>query len=100
MCNSDFYQQYSHLHYTWFLSAFLFLETGYGGLFLYLAFFLVLPACVPARGDGLLRRMGIIMAAMCILLTFYNSALRSEAGYLAWFGLALPFVRPGRKEAL
>lgn len=100
LCNSDFYQQYSHLHYTWFLSAFLFLETGYGGLFLYLAFFLVLPACVPVRGDGLLRRMGIIMAAMCILLTFYNSALRSEAGYLAWFGLALPFVRPGRKEAL
>ena len=100
LCNSDFYQQYSYLHYTWFLSAFLFLETGCLGLGLYLAFFLLLPACIPKQSDMLPWRMGTIMAVMCILLTFYNSALRSEAGYLAWFGLALPFVRPGRKETL
>ena len=36
--------------------------------------------------------MGAIMSVTCIVLTFYNSALRAEGGYMAYFALALPFV--------
>lgn len=97
LCNSDFYQQHSHLHYTWFLSAFLFLETGYVGLGLYLLFFAVcLVQALRLRGRGgntLYCQMGVIMSVMCMVLTFYNSALRAEGGYMAYFALALPFVR-------
>ena len=97
LCNSDFYRQYSHLHYTWFLSAFLFLETGYVGLGLYLLFFAVcLTQALRLRhrgGNLLYCQMGAIMSVMCMVLTFYNSALRAEGGYMAYFALGLPFVR-------
>ena len=99
---SDFARQYAHLHYTWFLSAHLFLETGYTGLFLYLLFFvlcLVQAAREKQRGGDLLScQMGIILPVLCMILTVYNSALRAEGGYLMYFGLALPFLRPSGKE--
>ena len=104
LCNSDFYRQYSYLHYTWFLSAFLFLETGFVGLGIYLLFFV---ACL-IRAAGLLRRrrgnllycqMGMILSVLCLVLTFYNSALRAEGGYVMYFALALPFIGAERKEA-
>lgn len=98
VCNSDFYRQYSHLHYTWFLSAFLFLETGYVGLGLYLLFFLIcLVQAIRRMGSGnrLYCQIAVIMSVMCMVLTFYNSALRAEGGYMAYFALALPFVRRG-----
>lgn len=104
LCNSDFYQQYSHLHYTWFLSAFLFLETGYVGLGLYLLFFglcLVQAMRSRHRGQNLLYcQMGIIMAVLCMVLTFYNSALRAEGGYMAYFVLALPFLPSSGKRGV
>lgn len=99
---SEFARQYEHLHYTWFLSAFLFLETGYTGLFLYLLFFalcLVQAAREKKRdGDLLCCQTGIILSVLCMILTVYNSALRAEGGYLMYFGLALPFLRPSGKE--
>lgn len=102
LCTSDFYRQYSHLHYTWFLSAFLFLETGYVGLGLYLALFLtcLFRALGERKRPGahlLYSQMGVLAAALCMVLTFYNSALRSEAGYMAWFALALPWM--GRRQS-
>lgn len=100
---SDFARQYAHLHYTWFLSAFLFLETGYTGLFLYLLFFVVCLVQAAKRkkrgGDLLYCQMGMILPVLCMILTVYNSALRAEGGYLMYFGLALPFLRPSGKEA-
>ena len=36
--------------------------------------------------------MGMIMSIVCFILTFYNSSLRMETGYIAFFVLALPFV--------
>ena len=39
ICNTPFYRHYDYLHYTWFTSAMIFLETGYLGLGLYTSFF-------------------------------------------------------------
>ena len=40
----------------------------------------------------------MILPVLCMILTVYNSALRAEGGYMMYFGLALPFLRPSGKE--
>lgn len=97
ICNTPFYRSYSYLNYNWFSSAFLFLETGYVGLSLFLLFFVtifVLSYRKSKQEDSnkLFCQMAMIMAVICVILTFYNSSLRTETGYMAYFILALPFV--------
>lgn len=101
ICNTPFYKTYSHLHYTWFSSAFLFLETGYIGLGLYLLFFVSCFCCAARErkedtGEPLYAQMAAVMSVVCVVLVFYNSSLRTEAGYMAFFVLALPFVDAGK----
>lgn len=95
--NTPFYQTHAYLHYNWFSSAFLFLETGYIGLGLNLTFFIL--CFIKARkhlksnsNNPLFNQMALIMSVVCVVLTFYNSSLRTEAGYMAYFVLALPFI--------
>ncbi len=97
ICNTPFYQSHSNLHYNWFSSAFLFLETGYAGLLLFLLFFVVVfilayKKSKQENANLLFCQMGMIMSVVCFILTFYNSSLRMEIGYMAYFILALPFV--------
>lgn len=97
ICNTPFFRSYSYLNYNWFSSAFLFLETGYIGLFLFLLFFvavfiLAYKKSKQENANILFCQMGMIMAIICFILTFYNSSLRMETGYMAYFVLALPFV--------
>lgn len=97
ICNTPFFRSYSYLNYNWFSSAFLFLETGYVGLILFLLFFVVvfLLAYKKSKQENanlLFCQMGMIMSVVCFILTFYNSSLRTETGYMAYFILALPFV--------
>jgi len=101
ICNTPFYQNHSQLHYTWFSSAFLFLETGFLGLIMYLSFFVIVFISAVRqmrKGSGNLLhcQMAVVISAVCIALTFYNSSLRMEVGYIAYFALSLPFV--GRKK--
>lgn len=98
ICNTPFYETYENLRYSWFSCAFLFLETGYLGLGLYLSFFVgcFVISRNQLKTDGsdlLLCQMAMIMSVICIILTFYNNSLRAEAGYMAYFTLALPFVQ-------
>lgn len=37
-------------------------------------------------------RMGRILALMCMIIAIYNSSLRTEAGYMMYFALAVPFT--------
>lgn len=37
-------------------------------------------------------RMGRILALMCMIIAIYNSSLRTEAGYMMYFALSVPFV--------
>ena len=38
------------------------------------------------------------LAICCILIAIYNSSLRMEAGYMAYFVLALPFVESAKPQ--
>ncbi len=94
---SPFYNSYSYLRYYSFSYAFMFLENGYVGLFLYVLFFglCLLNAFRRYRrkqGELLFSQLGILMAVICFILLFYNSSLRVESGYLIYFVLALPFI--------
>lgn len=97
ICNTPFFAANAELHYTWFSSAFLFLETGYIGLSVYLLFFVmcfVFSFNMRRRPDvnNLYCQMAIIMSVLCIMVTFYNSSLRTEIAYMAYFILALPMI--------
>lgn len=98
VCNSPFYQTYYYLHYTWFSSAFLFLETGYIGLITFLAFFVLCFFCAKKQlkfdnTNSMYCQISMIISIICVILTFYNSSLRMEVSYLIYFALSLPFLR-------
>ncbi len=95
---TPFYRKYENLHYYWFSSAFIFVEMGWVGLVFFFGFF-----CLAFWKANKLRRqggenqpycqLGMLTAAMCVLIGMYNVSLRTEAGYMAYFVMALPFVR-------
>lgn len=98
ICNTPFYQSHSYLHYEWFSSAIMFLETGYFGLTVYIGFYII--CFVFARknmknktSNELFCQISMLMSLICIIMVFYNSALRTEAAYIAFFALALPFAK-------
>ena len=43
-----------------------------------------------------LCQISIIMVVCAIMLVIYNSSLRTEAGYMIYFMLSLPFIRDDR----
>lgn len=97
VCNTPFFQRYGHLHYTWFASAMLFLETGILGLVLYISFFVVCFAQAyksykSKTGNRRYSQLSVLVSVLCLVLTAYNSSLRIEAGYMMYFILALPFI--------
>lgn len=105
VCNTPFFQQYGHLHYTWFVSAMLFLETGYLGLGLYICFFVIcfVKAYRNYRarsGNVPYNQLAILVSGLCIILVFYDSSLRVESGYMMYFVLALPFIRQKSAQTL
>lgn len=96
--NTPFYIKHSAINYTWFSSAFVFLETGYIGLGFFFGFFLLVFFRARKVGkkqphNKLYCQMAMIGAVCCIMIGIYNSALRSECGYMMYFMLALPFVK-------
>lgn len=100
--NTPFYQQYSYLRYSWFSCARLFLEVGYVGVVFYLSFFVICAVLIwrrmkAGKADPLICQLGIIVSILCVIMTFYNSALHMEAGYMAYLFLALPFVSSPRE---
>ena len=97
---TPFYNQYSYLRYQWFSTAFLYLETGFAGLTLYLGFFASIFFYSIKRkkdnlsnaSDSMLCQISAIIAVLAIMITVYNSSLRTEAGYMMFFALCFPFV--------
>ena len=107
--DTPFFQANGHMHYTWLSYAFWYLECGAIGLAFYWGFFALLYFKIrriekSAEGDLVsCCRVARIMAALCVVLSIYNSSLRTEAGYMAYFVLAVPFsqyrqFRYGRKN--
>lgn len=103
ICNTPFFKTYGYLNYSWLSSAFIFLETGYIGLGLNLLFYVVCFVLSYKKSKSnetnrLYCQMAMIFSVICIALTFYNSSLRTEAGYMAYFVLALPYISAGKGE--
>lgn len=102
---TPFYRTYGRMNYTWFSSAFLILETGIVGLVLYCLFFVFIFLGAskmekekPAR--QLQCQMARVLSIMCLLLVVYNASLRTEAGYMMFFVLALPFLKDEKDRPL
>ncbi len=105
--NTPFYQQYSWLHYSWLSTAFMFIENGFIGLAFLFAFFIIVffmgkqeKGC--SLEDKMYCQLSRVFAICCIICAVYNSSLRMESGYMAYFMLSFPFiikktvVKPGR----
>lgn len=95
---TPFYRANNQLNYFYFSSAMLVLETGLVGLGLYVLFFVLLYFTVHQRqkrkqATTLYCQLARIMALMCLVLILYNNSLRTEAGYMVYFVLALPFMK-------
>lgn len=102
--NTPFFEKYGDYHYTWLSYAMIYLETGWIGLIFYFGFFVLVYHRVgkiqkTVHGEAacycLLAR---IMAILCMIISIYNSSLRTEAGYMAYFVLAIPFVIDKRRR--
>lgn len=94
---SDFYKQYSQIHYSWFSSAMLYLEMGYIGIGLYLTFFVsIIASCFSFRKKDCINKemynACIIIVMICIIMVFYNSSMRNDVSFFVFVILGLPFV--------
>lgn len=101
--NTPFYEENSWLHYSWFSSSFLVLETGLVGLVLYVLFFLLIFFAVrnlEHSGKGHIEycQLASILSLICLVLIIYNISLRTEAGYMMFFMLALPFIKDASND--
>lgn len=102
LVNTPFYDKYADTHYTWLSYAFMYLENGYIGLVFYFGFFVLAYfriRKIEKRSDGIAGthcRLSRIMAICCAIIAVYNSSLRTESGYMAYFALAIPFTYRNR----
>ena len=99
--NTEFYVNYVDLHYSVFSISFLFLETGAFGLIMYTLFFILCFAFTFKKfkknmGNRFFNQMAMIISILSVIMMVYNSSLRTEAGYMYFFILALPFIESGR----
>lgn len=96
--NTPFFEKYGDMHYSWLSYAFMYLECGWIGLLFYYGFFALVYRRVQKMEHGCdasvktYCRIARIMAIVCVMISIYNSSLRTEAGYLVYFVLAAPFA--------
>lgn len=99
LLNTPFFRQYGHMHYSWLSYAHIYLECGWIGLILYFGFFALIYLCADrvrrhsAGMQNTYSRMTMILSALCMVISIYNSSLRTEAAYMMYFVMALPFAR-------
>ena len=96
--NTPFFKAYGDMHYTWMSYATMYLECGWIGLIFYFGFFVLvyfkvlkIERSCSAGWKGYCRITRIV-AVLCLIISVYNSSLRTEAGYMAYFVLAVPFA--------
>lgn len=96
--NTPFFRIYGDLHYNWMSYAMMYLECGYAGLVFYWGFFVLVYFKIRkmerhAEGEMIsCCRFARILAILCVVISVYNGSLRMEAGYMAYFVLAIPFA--------
>ena len=96
--NTPFFKANGDMHYSWLSYAFMYLECGWIGLIFYFGFFTLVYLRIrklEKRSEGIAKtycHVSRIVAVLCMLISVYNGSLRNEAGYMAYFVLAVPFV--------
>ena len=102
--NTPFFQSYENMHYTWLSHAMMYLECGWVGLMFYFGFFVLVWLRIhkiEKQMSGTAKsycRIARIMAVLCCVIAIYNSSLRTEAGYMAYFVLAVPFALENQRR--
>ena len=97
--DTHFYKLYGQMHYGWFSYAHMYLECGWIGLVFYAGFFVLLYLYINKlrkRTTGMKQsycRIALILTVVSMMLLVYNSSLRTEAAYIMFFALSIPFVR-------
>lgn len=83
---TKFANMYFDTHYSWFSSSYLFVETGFVGLALYVGSFLYLYRHCDkgSKYEGISK----VMSIMALVLIIYDEVLKTEGGYLIFFLLA------------
>ena len=100
---TPFYRAHKASNYYWFSHAFMLLEMGIVGFGLYLLFFVGVFGAARRKekrqeGNPFYCQMAKIMAIMSLIMIVYNGSMRTEAGYMMYFMLALPFVRSENQQ--
>ena len=102
--NTPFFQSYEDMHYSWLSYAMMYLECGWVGLMFYFGFFVLVWLRIhkiEKQMSGTAKsycRIARIMAVLCCVIAIYNSSLRTEAGYMAYFVLAVPFALENQRR--
>ena len=103
--NTPFFKTYGDMHYTWMSHAMMYLECGWIGLVFYFGFFLLvyfkvlkIEKTCSNEWKGYCR-LARILAISCLTISIYNSSLRMESGYMAYFVLAVPFAAAKQNTA-
>lgn len=95
---TPFFIKYGKMHYNWFSTSFMFLECGFIGLIFLFAFFIVAlwySRKIESKLEDeykIYNHISSVIAVMSVIFLIYNSAMRSEAGYMAYIVLAFPFI--------
>lgn len=88
--NTPFYKAYSGLRYEWFSSSYIYLESGWVGMILFIGFF----ALLFVVANRLLRKKSVdriycymteMMAVLSIVLFIYNNSLTMDSAFLFYF---------------
>jgi len=96
--NTPFFENNGFMNYIWISYAMMYLECGWIGLLFYFGFFGLLFFAahkIQKNSEGMARvycLMAKIIAPLCVPIAMYNSSLRTEAAYMLYFVLALPFI--------
>ncbi len=81
---------YFDMHYSWFSSSYMFVETGFFGLILYMGtFFYYYVKCKKKNIYGSISR---VISIMAIFLIIYDEVLKTEGGYLVYFLISVGFI--------
>ena len=95
---SEFYKKNIDTHYTWFSVPFMFIETGFVGLLMFLGvFFISFKDSTKLRKTRGINReyviIGQLIAVFSVIIAFVNGNLRTETmGYTYYMMLSIPYL--------
>ena len=86
---TKFAQTYFNTHYSWYSMPYVFIETGFCGMVAYVWSFLLL-ALYTKKNDRY-HSIALCTIIISIFILFYDEAFKTEAGYLLFFMLSIPY---------